>query len=79
MDPLPASPFRPILNGLPEVTTHGATAENDHSLEICAVSAAVSNAVPSLKERAQVVTVGARGAGVAEFISRLLNPVSIPP
>jgi hypothetical protein len=48
-------------------------AENDHAfLEICGVAAAVSNAVPALQERCDLVTTGARGAGVRELIARLL-------
>ena len=48
-------------------------AENDHAfLEICAVGVAVSNALPSLKEHADLVTTGERGAGVAELIERVL-------
>jgi len=49
-------------------------AENDHAfLRMCGLAAAVDNALPSLKEIAQVVTTGARGAGVAELITRVLS------
>jgi HAD superfamily hydrolase (TIGR01484 family) len=49
-------------------------AENDHSfLNLCGVSVAVANAIPSLKDHADVVTVGARGDGVREVISRLVR------
>jgi HAD superfamily hydrolase (TIGR01484 family) len=49
-------------------------AENDHAfLARCECSVAVANALPALKERADVVTVGERGAGVAELIERLLE------
>jgi hydroxymethylpyrimidine pyrophosphatase-like HAD family hydrolase len=49
-------------------------AENDHAfLARCECSVAVANALPALKERADVVTVGERGAGVAELIDRLLE------
>lgn len=49
-------------------------AENDHSfLNVCGLSVAVANALTPLKERADLVTQGARGAGVAEVIERLLN------
>jgi hydroxymethylpyrimidine pyrophosphatase-like HAD family hydrolase len=49
-------------------------AENDHSfLNVCGLSVAVANALPALKERADLVTQGARGVGVAEVIERLLN------
>jgi HAD superfamily hydrolase (TIGR01484 family) len=48
-------------------------AENDHAmLAMCGLGVAVSNAIPTLKEHADVVTVGARGEGVAELINRLL-------
>ncbi|MBV9267276.1 MAG: HAD family hydrolase [Acidobacteriaceae bacterium] len=48
-------------------------AENDHAfLESCECSVAVANAIPALKERATIVTEGARGAGVAETIDRLI-------
>jgi HAD superfamily hydrolase (TIGR01484 family) len=48
-------------------------AENDHAfLARCECSVAVANALPSLKERADVVTTGERGAGVAELIDGLL-------
>src|SRR5581483_8672300 len=41
-------------------------AENDHALlNLCEFGAAVANALPTLKERADLVTRGARGAGVA--------------
>ena len=49
-------------------------AENDHAfLDSCEVSVAVSNAIPSLKEKATLVTNGARGAGVAELIEKLVT------
>jgi len=48
-------------------------AENDHALlSMCGLGVAVSNAVPTLKETANVVTKGARGDGVMELIERLL-------
>ncbi len=48
-------------------------AENDHPfLSCCECSVAVSNAIPSLKERVDWVTEQPRGAGVAELIDRLL-------
>jgi hydroxymethylpyrimidine pyrophosphatase-like HAD family hydrolase len=49
-------------------------AENDHAMlaaSECAV--AVANALDSLKERADLVTRGARGAGVEELIDRILE------
>ena len=49
-------------------------AENDHAfLDLCECSVAVSNALPSLKERADVVTVGDHGAGVRELIDALVG------
>jgi len=49
-------------------------AENDQAfLRMCGLAVAVDNALPSVKEIAHVVTAGARGAGVAELIRRLLN------
>lgn len=48
-------------------------AENDHAfLSLCECSVAVANALPLLKERADVVLDGARGAGVAELIAALV-------
>ncbi len=48
-------------------------AENDHAfLRLCGLSAAVSNALPSLIAAVDLVTAGARGAGVAELIDALL-------
>jgi|FLYL01.1.fsa_nt_gi HAD superfamily hydrolase (TIGR01484 family) len=48
-------------------------AENDHAfLALCECSAAVANALPAVKERADVVTRGDHGAGVEEFIEQLL-------
>lgn len=49
-------------------------AENDHAfLSICEFSVAVANALPALKERADLTTKGSRGAGVIELIDRLLR------
>lgn len=48
-------------------------AENDHAfLRLCECSAAVDNALPAVKETADVVTPSKRGAGVAELIDLLL-------
>jgi hydroxymethylpyrimidine pyrophosphatase-like HAD family hydrolase len=48
-------------------------AENDHSLlGACGLGAAVANAVPALKRRADVVTRGARGDGILELCEQLL-------
>lgn len=49
-------------------------AENDHAfLRYCGLSVAVDNALPLVKDMADVVTAGARGAGVTELIDRLLS------
>lgn len=49
-------------------------AENDHAfLECCGIGVAVANALPALKERADFVTKGARGDGVAELIDMILS------
>ncbi|GAC1530110.1 MAG: hypothetical protein NVS3B10_26340 [Polyangiales bacterium] len=49
-------------------------AENDHSLlGGCGIGVAVSNAVPALKRRAELVTAGARGDGVVELCERILS------
>jgi len=48
-------------------------AENDLSfLDLCGLPVAVANALPSVKDRVALVTTGARGAGVAELVDRLL-------
>jgi hypothetical protein len=49
-------------------------AENDHDLlSLCGCSVAVANAIPALKQRADVVTGGSYGAGVLEIIQRLID------
>jgi hydroxymethylpyrimidine pyrophosphatase-like HAD family hydrolase len=49
-------------------------AENDHAfLESCAVAGAVSNALPSLKERCDVVMARDHGGGVVDLIERILS------
>jgi HAD superfamily hydrolase (TIGR01484 family) len=48
-------------------------AENDHAfLAACECAVAVANALPALKERADLVTAGDHGRGVIELIDRLL-------
>lgn len=48
-------------------------AENDHSfLNLCGASAAVANALPALKARADIVTSRDHGAGVVEVIAHVL-------
>jgi len=49
-------------------------AENDHPfLEICGVAAAVSNALPALRDRCDLVTTADHGEGVIELIDRLIS------
>lgn len=49
-------------------------AENDHAfLNSCECSVAVANAIPALREHADFVTSGARGAGVTELIDKLIE------
>jgi hydroxymethylpyrimidine pyrophosphatase-like HAD family hydrolase len=56
-----------------DVTIGVGDAENDHAfLRACGLAVAVSNALPSVKELAHLVTIGARGAGVSELIDRWL-------
>jgi hydroxymethylpyrimidine pyrophosphatase-like HAD family hydrolase len=58
----------------PEQTIGMGDAENDHVfLRQCGLSVAVDNALPAVKETADVVTRGARGAGVIEIIDALLE------
>ena len=55
-------------------------AENDHAfLALCGLSAAVANALPTLKDRADLVTRGTHGAGVVELIDALLADTLSPP
>lgn len=49
-------------------------AENDHAfLMRCGCSVAVANALPALKDEADLVTGGVRGDGVVELVGRLLD------
>jgi hydroxymethylpyrimidine pyrophosphatase-like HAD family hydrolase len=41
-------------------------------MESCEYSVAVANAIPALKEMADFVTQGNRGAGVVELIDKLI-------
>ena len=62
------------LNVTAEETVGIGDAENDHAfLRMCGFSVAVDNALPSVKETAHFVTAGARGAGVRELLTRLLD------
>jgi hydroxymethylpyrimidine pyrophosphatase-like HAD family hydrolase len=59
---------------IPAVSTVGiGDAENDHAfLRFCGLSAAVDNALDTVKASAHLVMTGARGAGVREIIGRML-------
>jgi HAD superfamily hydrolase (TIGR01484 family) len=49
-------------------------AENDHALlNLCELGVAVGNAIPTLKERADLTTTATHGDGVEELIDRLLQ------
>ena len=49
-------------------------AENDHAfLRLCELAAAVANALPPVKEIADIVTAGDHGAGVAELIDEMVR------
>jgi hydroxymethylpyrimidine pyrophosphatase-like HAD family hydrolase len=57
-----------------EETVGVGDAENDHAfLEICACGVAVANALPTLKEHADLVTEGPHGLGVSELMGRILK------
>jgi HAD superfamily hydrolase (TIGR01484 family) len=58
----------------PQATVGIGDAENDHAfLQFCGLGVAVANALPSLKEEADLVTRHARGEGVVELIDHLLK------
>lgn len=62
------------LGHSPHNTVGVGDAENDYAfLALCECAAAVDNALPSLKERADIVLRGKRGDGVQELISRILD------
>jgi HAD superfamily hydrolase (TIGR01484 family) len=49
-------------------------AENDHAfLKACGLSVAVANAIPAVKETAELVTKAARGEGVEELVAELIE------
>jgi HAD superfamily hydrolase (TIGR01484 family) len=57
----------------PHNTVGVGDAENDHALVVaCECGAAVANALPALKDHADMVLVGDHGTGVAELIDRLI-------
>ena len=76
----PVLPRRPALSpALKELglelaqTVAVGDAENDHAfMRLSGLAVAVANALPSVKADADLVTVGARGAGVTELIDRLI-------
>lgn len=54
-------------------------AENDHAfLDICGYSVAVSNALPAILEKVDLVTTHDHGAGVEELIAMLLKKTTPP-
>jgi hydroxymethylpyrimidine pyrophosphatase-like HAD family hydrolase len=62
------------LNVPAEETVGVGDAENDHALlQLSGISVAVDNALDEVKDFVDVVTRGARGAGVRELIDRLLS------
>ena len=61
------------LNLSPHNAVGVGDAENDHAfLNICECSVAVANALPALKDRADIVTFADHGAGVTELIDEML-------
>ncbi len=57
----------------PHNTVGVGDAENDQAfLELCKCSVAVANALPMVKQQADLVTSGSRGAGVTELIDKLI-------
>lgn len=71
-----ATGLKPALDAIgarAEETVGIGDAENDHAfLRMCSLAVAVDNALPSLKESADIVVSKPRGAGVREVIFRLL-------
>jgi hydroxymethylpyrimidine pyrophosphatase-like HAD family hydrolase len=58
----------------PAQTVGVGDAENDHAfLDVCAVGVAVDNAIPALKERADIVLTKDHGEGVIELVERILE------
>ena len=81
------APALAALEVVPERTVGVGDAENDQAfLRMCGLAVAVDNALPAVKEMADVVTAGARGAGVigadraaARRRVRILQPQSSNP
>ena len=61
------------LKLLPEKVVATGDAENDHAFfDYCGFSAAVANALPAVREHADMVTDAGHGAGVVELIQALI-------
>jgi hydroxymethylpyrimidine pyrophosphatase-like HAD family hydrolase len=61
------------LNLSPHNAVGVGDAENDHAfLNICECSVAVANALPAVKERADIVTFADHGAGVTQLIDEMI-------
>jgi hydroxymethylpyrimidine pyrophosphatase-like HAD family hydrolase len=76
------SGLRHVLEEL-SLSRHNAVAvgdaENDHALlQCCEVAVAVQNALPKLKQRADIVTVGRAGHGIVELIDGILANHTAP-
>ena len=74
-----ASGLQVALNEL-QLSAHNAVgvgdAENDHVfLSMCECSVAVANALPAVKDRADLVTSGSHGTGVEELIEKKKNEI----
>ncbi len=62
------------INLTPHETVGVGDAENDHAfLNLCECAAAVSNALPAVQQRADIVTKADHGAGVVELIDALID------
>lgn len=72
-----ATGLKPALEELgitPEETVAAGDAENDHAmLQMVGLAVAPANALDEVKADADLVTTGARGAGVTEMINRWLS------
>jgi HAD superfamily hydrolase (TIGR01484 family) len=62
------------VNLAPENVVAVGDAENDHALfEFCGFSAAVANALPAVRDHADLTMAHSHGAGVVELIERIMN------
>jgi HAD superfamily hydrolase (TIGR01484 family) len=62
-----------LLQLSPHNVAGAGDAENDHAfLSLCECAAAVANALPAVKQRADIVLAGDHGAGVVELVELLL-------